>query len=575
MDFGSFKQKSVATEPANNNTADMLPFVPIHLLEAFIPGFSILSRVLVSFGIDVDTLVSTTFIFLAVFGAFQYLWRKVWSRIIPWCTCTVTVTSNDKLFEQILLWVADQDIATSSRRLKASTDQRGDDQRGGGPGRRQRSPSNFYFAEMEASTPPSFTPAVGNHYFWFGRNLLLLEREKESPIMDLYGNNPLTDKESLYIRCFGWSTVPIRDFLVDCKRHDAQQNKSMTTIRRSNVGPRENWAYSSRRPSRSLETVFMNETVKTGLLQDMREFLDPATPVFYARRGIPYRRGYLFYGPPGTGKTSLSFALAGTFGLELYTVSLREPFMSEHKLVQLFASLPSRCIVLLEDVDTAGLEKRENTTGSGKGRGRRKGQAEDEENKPRIREHTQQVGNSTISTPAVEGITLSGLLNAIDGVASQEGRVLIMTSNDPESLDRALIRPGRVDRQVYFSNASKHQARQVFISMYSADKPSSAEDNSEASRRKVDEMTVPENKRLEDMASEFAEAIPSSELTPAELQGFLLLRRESPEKALEDVNDWCKTLLAAREAGTNVVDDDTADASTEGEKPSLGGLKEN
>jgi chaperone BCS1 len=67
------------------------------------------------------------------------------------------------------------------------------------------------------------------------------------------------------------------------------------------------------------------------------------------------RRGYLFYGPPGTGKTSLAFVLAGVFGLEIYVIGLRDPSLTEEDLLALFNSLPRRCIVLLEDIDTAGL----------------------------------------------------------------------------------------------------------------------------------------------------------------------------------------------------------------------------
>ena len=51
------------------------------------------------------------------------------------------------------------------------------------------------------------------------------------------------------------------------------------------------------------------------------------------------------------------------------------------------------------------------------------------------------------STGASSSISFSGLLNAIDGPASQEGRMLFMTTNHPDRLDPALIRPGRVDMQ--------------------------------------------------------------------------------------------------------------------------------
>ncbi|KAA8564679.1 hypothetical protein EYC84_011584 [Monilinia fructicola] len=67
--------------------------------------------------------------------------------------------------------------------------------------------------------------------------------------------------------------------------------------------------------------------------------------------------------------------------------------------------------------------------------------------------------------------SLSGLLNIIDGVASHEGRVLVMTTNHPEKLDEALIRPGRVDHQVAFTNATRRQIQEIFERMYCKDPP--------------------------------------------------------------------------------------------------------
>jgi chaperone BCS1 len=68
-----------------------------------------------------------------------------------------------------------------------------------------------------------------------------------------------------------------------------------------------------------------------------------------------------------------------------------------------------------------------------------------------------------------QGISLSGLLNAIDGVASHEGRVLVMTSNFPGKLDDALIRPGRIDIRIDFTNATRSQMSELFTRMYSPD----------------------------------------------------------------------------------------------------------
>ena len=60
------------------------------------------------------------------------------------------------------------------------------------------------------------------------------------------------------------------------------------------------------------------------------------------------------------------------------------------------------------------------------------------------------------------GISLSGLLNVIDGVAAHEGRVLIATTNYPEVLDPALIRPGRIDRKIEFPLPDVKTKRHIF-----------------------------------------------------------------------------------------------------------------
>jgi chaperone BCS1 len=68
-------------------------------------------------------------------------------------------------------------------------------------------------------------------------------------------------------------------------------------------------------------------------------------------------------------------------------------------------------------------------------------------------------------------VTFSGLLNALDGVRTQEGRILFMTTNHPENLDPALVRPGRVDLQVKLDYASFYQMEELFLRFHPTQKP--------------------------------------------------------------------------------------------------------
>lgn len=230
----------------------------------------------------------------------------------------------------------------------------------------------------------------------------------------------------------------------------------------------------------------------------------------------PNLAGYLLYGPPGTGKSSLSTALAGEFGLDLYEVKVPS-VGSDADLEQMFQEVPPQCIVLLEDIDAVWTadrgdfpEREDRTTGSG-------------------------------SYTPTSNCTLSGLLNVLDGVGSQEGRIVIMTTNKPERLDGALVRPGRVDMKVHLGNISKQSARQMFVRMFTPDArpvPLGLGDEDQNS----DGQLCTES--LHQMAAEFSDQIPDDTLTPSQLQGFFQLYLDSPAEALANISDWVATEIS-------------------------------
>jgi mitochondrial chaperone BCS1 len=151
----------------------------------------------------------------------------------------------------------------------------------------------------------------------------------------------------------------------------------------------------------------------------------------------------LLYGPPGTGKSSLSSAIAGHFGLNIYILSLSA--INEATLKSLFDKLPSRYIILLEDIDAVSSNRDAET-----------------EDSPQIVTGSP----SRISKSAGGKVSLSALLNVIDGVGSQEGRILIMTTNHITRLDEALIRPGRVDKKVKLGLADNQMTADLFCLVF-------------------------------------------------------------------------------------------------------------
>jgi len=314
-----------------------------------------------------------------------------------------------------------------------------------------------------------------------------------------------------------------------------------------------------------METVVLDKEQKEALVADINEFLSPASPQWYATRGIPYRRGYLFHGPPGTGKSSLSFALAGLFGLDIHVISLLESTMTEADLNHMFNTLPKRCVVLLEDIDTAGLKRDSNEDAdppeSEKPSSSDNGFADlAKELRRAHRAASSGDGRDTFSQS--QGVSLSGLLNTIDGVASHEGRVLVMTTNQPEKLDPALIRPGRVDMRVEFGLATLHQMEEIFFRMYWSDSetengsrpdtPSKEDGEQEGTgiREGVDEVVMRvhgfDRMEVRRMAQKFSKLLPEGTFSPAEVQNFLIARKKAPETALKEVEEWKDTMVASK-----------------------------
>jgi chaperone BCS1 len=284
---------------------------PITILETIIPGYGPIHKFLLySLGFDVTVLVSL--------GALLWLGARIgrsvrtvmWSLISTNWMADVSISSTDEIHGHIIQFLAHQYKVNSSRRLMAETCSKSAWEVDGEETDSLDSPLDaegnikwLNFANQDAKSIPRFTPAIGSHGFWHNGTYFQLRRKEVSIFDDLGGRgSSFKDKEVLTLSCFGRSTEPIKKLIQHAKAHYHLGHNAKTVIKRPapkdlrRFGGRGNWVKIAERPCRPMKTVVLDEERKMDVLADINEYLSPATARWYANRGIPYRRGYLFYG---------------------------------------------------------------------------------------------------------------------------------------------------------------------------------------------------------------------------------------------------------------------------------------
>lgn len=175
---------------------------------------------------------------------------------------------------------------------------------------------------------------------------------------------------------------------------------------------------------RDKDSVILKRGQREDLFGDVERFLSLKNE--YARVNIPWHRGYLLYGPAGTGKTSLALAVASTFDIPVYSLSLNTMDNSKDLLKAVASIDTDEAVLIIEDIDVATTtHSRETNDGS--------------KNK----------------------VALDVLLNVLDGAGTPSGLITIMTTNYIDRLDEALIRPGRVDYKLLVDHLNDDQLHRM------------------------------------------------------------------------------------------------------------------
>ena len=350
--------------------------------------------------------------------------ERIWYWIVGQTTMMITVKDDDAAFVWVKEWFLEQKFLKRIRRVDLDTTMR-----------------NERIAMI---------PAPGLHWFWYrGRPFQVWFSRTES------AHERISRRmESLTFRTLGRQRVILQTFVDDVMRCHTRRIGVQSYLYTYNDG----WDYVEGYMPRLLDSVVLQPGEKEHLIEDVKNF--GASKQRYARLGIPYHRGYLLYGPPGTGKTSLVSALAAHFGLSIYVINLTD--FTDRSLMNAVNQVSANSVLLFEDIDCAKSGKAREPATSGVGNAR---QTQTEK------------GNATAN-----GVTLSGLLNVLDGFYAPANVLFVMTTNNIQVLDEALLRPGRIDYRLYLGKATDRQKMELYRRFFPEASESEAREFVESSR---------------------------------------------------------------------------------------------
>lgn len=294
-------------------------------------------------------------------------------------------SGNETQFKSFMKWFLDSPYSKWSRYLSLD--------------------GNYSWYDSTNGTDKTYIVGAGygTHFFIYKRRLFWFTKAA------LNSQGSEKEKQTIVIKTFGRSQKPILNLIEDFAFKPKVEDVSIYTFSSNNQ-----WQMLTSVKKRPIDSVILNKDLKKELMSNLTYFFNNRD--WYQTRGLAYKQTYILHGKPGTGKSSTIKALASHYNKNICIIDLS--MMSNTSFESAMSTVPSNSIVLIEDFDSCkALHKRES--------------GED--------------GVTKTGEETFEFLTLSKILNVMDGVVSLDGTVVFFTTNFIEHIDSAMVRKGRVD----------------------------------------------------------------------------------------------------------------------------------
>lgn len=348
------------------------------------------------------------------------LWNMIWNRIKRKLLYTVTIESTDLLYTYVESWLF-KNYKTEYRNVLAELEEF------------HLSTNNYKrpneACEVEAINTDEDQPKKQKIHYrqesdiifikYHGKRLIITKgREKLEQAKDLF---------ALYFDRFVIKSWLSKKAITKMLEEITEYNEELRKVEKKTIKIRSNdghyWSYDRELEPKIIEQIFIDEEMKRGLLKDIENFKD--NKKWFTDRGIPYKRGYMLSGLPGNGKTTMSLAIGKYCKMDVYALNL----LKADNLSNLMSSIRKNSLLLIEDID-AVFDGRKSSN---------------------------------------KNISFSNFLQYLDGALYTEGLITIITTNHPEKLDPALVRPGRIDMKLDINNPT-HNTVMKYLDMFYEEK---------------------------------------------------------------------------------------------------------